>query len=554
MKDSTSILPVIALFIFITLYWYWIFELVDHLLDKSRLSKFLRLPVGIFNVLFVFVLSGLIGGTMIPYLLVIILLIVEFHIFYRDTFLRNLFCTAACVIHILALRLITNGMISISCGLSLKEISNNPTLYAYSVLATFIFLNIAIGFAIKAAPLDQVRKVNEHRDQQLFLLIWMVINISYLLFNSYISEESMVPIEIIKNQIASPCVILIGTYIMLLFAMKTGKLLSYKEKNAALELTVSKEQEYRSLITKDAILTYEFNLNQNLITKGFEDLKDEMGNMVLGYSDTLAFMARKYIHPEDIEDFSKYVSPSNIKKELNQGKSEITTEYRQILSSGEYIWCRAVTNLARDAESTDIHGFTYIKNIDTKKRRQLELQYKAERDSLTGLYNKGITDKLINEHLLFNHTHSTGALFMIDVDNFKDINDHLGHAFGDSVLYELGQRLLSVFRNDDIVGRIGGDEYIAYMKHGITEKIVREKGGDVCNAFRKVYKDAQGQEHRFSGSIGVAISPKDGITFEELYKHADIALYAAKKLGKNNCQVYDGGSFNGYQANRNESL
>ncbi|MEG1872780.1 MAG: sensor domain-containing diguanylate cyclase, partial [Ruthenibacterium sp.] len=311
-----------------------------------------------------------------------------------------------------------------------------------------------------------------------------------------------------------------------------------------------KEQEYRNSITRDALLTYEFNLNQDRVISGFEGEKAELGDRVYCYSDMLGFMAHKFVHPDDMESFAKYASPSNIAKKFEQGKSEIAAEYRRLTADGAYIWCRAVTNLAKDAESGDIRGFTYVKNIDADKRRQIELQYKAERDSLTGLYNKGITGKLITEHLLFSHSHTASALFMIDVDNFKDINDHLGHAYGDAVLCQLGEKLLHIFRSDDIVGRIGGDEYIAYLKSGATDTLVREKAEEICTAFRTGYQDVQGQAYVLSSSVGVAVSPKDGTTFEELYNHADTALYAAKKIGKNNFQIYGGGCFSGYQAGR----
>ncbi|MEG2939543.1 MAG: diguanylate cyclase, partial [Oscillospiraceae bacterium] len=333
------------------------------------------------------------------------------------------------------------------------------------------------------------------------MIAWLAINIMYLLFNSAVMEDSAV-----QNQIIAPCVILAGAYIMLFFAIKTGKLLDYREKNEELELTISKEQEYRSSITRDAVLNYEFNLSSDVITSGFENARDELGDMIYRYSDMLSFSAHKFVHPDDVDDFAKYVSPSNIKKEFERGTRELTLSYRRRTSSGEYIWCRAITTLVRDAESGDIHGFTYVKNIDTEKRRQMELQYKAERDSLTGLYNKGVTGKLIAEHLVLNHSRISSALFMIDVDNFKDVNDHFGHAYGDTVLCELGEKLRAIFRADDIIGRIGGDEYIVYMKSAASDKAVREKGDEICEAFRTSYVDAQDEGFTLSSSVGVAIS------------------------------------------------
>ncbi|MEG0094408.1 MAG: diguanylate cyclase, partial [Erysipelotrichaceae bacterium] len=165
------------------------------------------------------------------------------------------------------------------------------------------------------------------------------------------------------------------------------------------------------------------------------------------YSDMLADRAHRYIHPDDVEAFAEHVAPSYIRKEVARGKSTISVDYRRILPNGNYVWCRAITNLIKDNKTGNIHGFTYVKNVDEEKRSQMELLYKAQRDPLTGLYNKAVTSKLINEHLLFTQSHANSALFMIDVDNFKDINDHLGHVYGDKVLCDLSRKLSYIFPN-----------------------------------------------------------------------------------------------------------
>ncbi|MEG2939542.1 MAG: hypothetical protein RR829_04875, partial [Oscillospiraceae bacterium] len=127
-----------------------------------RLTRLQRVPIGLFNALFVYVLSTLIGGTVIPYVLVIILLLVDFRLFYSDTILKNMFCTAACVVHVLAFRAITTGIFSMISGISISALSNSPVLYTYSVIATFVFLTVAVVLVIKFLPLDRVRVVNNH--------------------------------------------------------------------------------------------------------------------------------------------------------------------------------------------------------------------------------------------------------------------------------------------------------------------------------------------------------------------------------------------------------
>ncbi|MEG2187972.1 MAG: diguanylate cyclase [Clostridia bacterium] len=543
-------IPSAALFVMITAYWYGVFELINHLLKKPKLTRPYRLLVSVFNTVFIFAAYALVKNSSIPYLLVILVLLIEFQIFYKDTFLRNLFCVTACVIHVLVIRAIVTGAFSLISGLSIYEITNNSVCFVYSALITFTLVNTAIALVVKLLPLDQVRIVNEHIDQQFFMVGWMSISIAYLLLNSAAAEIDTFHLGMVVNQIAAPCMIMLGTYIMLFFAFRMGELLGYKEKNAELTLTVSKEQEYRTSIAKDAILTYEFNATQGLLISGFEAIKPQLGEITDRYDDMLSDLSQKLIHPDDRARFASFASRAVLTEAFEQGKSEITLEYRQLLSTGKYIWCQAVTNLARDTENGDIRGFVIVKDIDKSKCRQIKLQYEAERDSLTGLYNKGLTTQLITEHLSNNHTKAASALFMIDMDKFKNINDHFGHAYGDAVLCEHSQKLLRIFSAGSIVGRIGGDEYIAYIKEGATDALVREKGNEICKAFHTIYHDASGQEFTLSSSVGVAVCPKDGTTFEELYEHADTALYLAKKHGKNNCQSYCGGDFCGYQSER----
>lgn len=548
--DYKLVFAVLALIMCMALYWFWIFELVDYLLNKPKLSKLLRIPVGFFNAVFIISTSILLGGTTTPYILVMIILLIEFYLFYKDSYLKILFCALACILHVLAIRAITIGFISLSQTISIYGIIHDPLLYVYSLVATFIFINIAILLVIKILPLKEVRIVNNHKEQQLFMVFWMILNTGYLLFNSAVAENPVTAIGMVENQIVAPCVMLVGTYIMLNFAIKTGKMLGYKEKNEQLELEVSMEHEYRSSITKDALSTLEFNVSKNSILDAYRIEHLKKGNKNNSYSEVLCYIIKTFIHPDDRETFTQYASPTNIIREFEKGNSELTLEYRRINKSNEYIWCRVVMNLVRDNETHDIIGFAYTKDINQIKCEQLEMQFKAQRDPLTGLYNKAVTNKLISEHLIFNHCNAHSALFMIDIDNFKHINDHFGHAFGDKVLCDLANKLEHIFRPDDIIGRIGGDEYIAYLKSGACDTLIREKGDEICELFKNIYIDKDGNEFELSNSVGIAVSPKDGVTFVELYTHADAALYVAKRLGKNNCQIYDGATFGSYETKR----
>ncbi|MEG2295746.1 MAG: sensor domain-containing diguanylate cyclase [Oscillospiraceae bacterium] len=539
----------IAMFL---LYNYLIFSLADSILENPRLKKSYRIPVGSFNVVLALLFTLFENGTAaFSYLVIIIMLSLELYIFYKDSFKRRLFVTLACVMHIMAIRALCIGMFALLTGVSIYEVVNNPFYLVASMAMAFTLLNIGISLIIKYIPFRKIKIINQHEEQLSFILLWLVVFNVYFLINAGVYSENQFTSSLIINQIVASTVIVIVFYITLFFTMKISELLGYKEKNEELEQAIQNEQQYRDSMTKDAIMIYEFNLSQDKIFSGFEEYKAILGDVIYQYRQMLNIMAQKKVHPEDMGFFMAYAEPANIIDQFNQNKSETIIEYRRILQTGEYIWVRAITNLVKDATTGDIKGFTYIKDIDKEKKIQLELTYKSERDSLTGLYNKGTTSKLISEYLKINlDNQEISALFIIDVDNFKSINDHLGHTFGDAVLYELAEKLTKIFRANDIVGRIGGDEFISFMNEIESIDVIEKKAEEICKVFKNTYKNKTGTEYTVSSSIGVAIFPKNGTTFEELYQRSDIALYHSKNNGKNTYTVYNGESFKGYESNR----
>ncbi len=167
----------------------------------------------------------------------------------------------------------------------------------------------------------------------------------------------------------------------------------------------------------------------------------------------------------------------------------------------------------------------------------MKLQTKAQTDFLTGLLNREAAFENISYFLdaegLQCHT-----LLIIDLDNFKSINDNFGHFEGDKVLKTLAAKIKSVFRSIDIVGRLGGDEFIVLMKYTMTTSIIRKKVLELKSALEYI---ASGGEISvtITGSIGIAIYDGDRKTFDTLYKEADEALYRAKLGGKNKYCFYE---------------
>ncbi len=179
-----------------------------------------------------------------------------------------------------------------------------------------------------------------------------------------------------------------------------------------------------------------------------------------------------------------------------------------------------------------INAFSKMRNTESTK----ELMEKADTDLLTGLNNKLATERKIKE-FMETSPNEQSMLFVLDIDNFKKINDTMGHAFGDEVLRSLGQQITAMFRVTDIVGRTGGDEFIIFIKSLKEETIIKKEAEKVARFFHD-FKTGEYVKYSATASIGVAIFPRDGKDFETMYKAADQALYMAKKRGKNQLAFY----------------
>jgi diguanylate cyclase (GGDEF)-like protein/PAS domain S-box-containing protein len=180
----------------------------------------------------------------------------------------------------------------------------------------------------------------------------------------------------------------------------------------------------------------------------------------------------------------------------------------------------------------------------------LKLKAKAQTDALTNLLNREAAIEQITQFLEaegHNHCHT---LLIIDLDNFKSINDNFGHFEGDMVLKILSAKIKSVFRNIDIVGRLGGDEFIVLMKYTATKTIVSRKALELKTALEYIASGGV-LSITVTGSIGISTYDGNGKSFEALYKEADEALYKAKLGGKNRYCCYKESEADAYEGSAN---
>ncbi|MDD2647229.1 MAG: EAL domain-containing protein [Eubacteriales bacterium] len=154
----------------------------------------------------------------------------------------------------------------------------------------------------------------------------------------------------------------------------------------------------------------------------------------------------------------------------------------------------------------------------------------VETDAMTGFLNHNATIKHIKAFI--ERESGVHSLFMIDADNFKAVNDSMGHQQGDAVIVSISDAIRSVFRQEDIIGRVGGDEFLVLMKNAGDEHATRRKARELNSALQFKVSGA-GKEIDLSASIGISMTSGDGKNFDRLYREADTALYRAKDRGKN---------------------
>jgi len=168
---------------------------------------------------------------------------------------------------------------------------------------------------------------------------------------------------------------------------------------------------------------------------------------------------------------------------------------------------------------------------DTEQQMTRALQEQAQRDSLTQIYNAQTARELAEQYLTENQETARCALLIIDLDDFKQVNDTHGHMFGDTVLVQAARTIQKLFRSKDIIGRIGGDEFMVLMKDVSDRDIVNTRCSQLNQSLHDVLR-SQLTKEPLSCSIGVAFAPDQGTTYFELFGCADRALYRAKDLGK----------------------
>jgi diguanylate cyclase (GGDEF)-like protein/PAS domain S-box-containing protein len=242
-------------------------------------------------------------------------------------------------------------------------------------------------------------------------------------------------------------------------------------------------------------------------------------------------------HPDDLARDEKGY------REVMAGHSDhYRTEKRYIHADGHVVPVDLSATVVRDGDGEPLHVLTQVQDITERKRFEGQLQYLADHDSLTGLFNRRrFEEELTRELASADRYESQLAVLAIDLDDFKYINDSLGHSIGDELIARVGEAVRARLRRTDVLARLGGDEFAVILPR-VDERGAIEVADALLEAVGEVDLVGLGGRGggRVSASIGIAMfHAASNVTAEELLVEADIAMYDAKEAGRARSVLYD---------------
>ena len=292
----------------------------------------------------------------------------------------------------------------------------------------------------------------------------------------------------------------------------------------------------------DRLLYFKWDFRQDLIefVEPFGRVPYDLERVMPCASTAMCLTGR--VHPDDLGQLGILMNGVFQQKHIRRRYRRYSTKIRLRKKRDEaYIWV-SLRLLIYFEDGQPVQAFGNLKNINEQQLIQMELLHTAEHDALTGFLNKAASQKHVEEYLAtvsLSAHETTAALLIVDADGFKAINDSFGHLFGDAVLNDMALAIKNNFRHSDILGRIGGDEFLVLFKEVTAREVLFERIEELLHTLDRTYKNND-EELPFSVSIGVAFYPEHGHNYAELFKHADRALYEAKSKGKNCYFVYHG--------------
>lgn len=301
-------------------------------------------------------------------------------------------------------------------------------------------------------------------------------------------------------------------------------------KNMERNLSISEER-YRLAFegANDGLWDMNLSTMEFYTSKQFKEILDINEDETVNYLDCLNLV----YYPNDLISFKQ-----SLYEHINKKTSFFSYEFRIKTKPGKFKWILIRGKAVYDSLGSPVRVAGSITDV-TKKRNDDEVIKKmAYYDQLTGLPNRSLMEKIVETQILkCKNKNESFALFFVDIDNFKSVNDTLGHDIGDALLKEISTLIKNKISILNDCSRFGGDEFIFIHKDTFYMEDVVNNAEKLLSLFKQPINIKE-KEISVSASIGIALYPKDGCNFNELLKNADIAMYYAKESGKKTYKFY----------------
>lgn len=297
--------------------------------------------------------------------------------------------------------------------------------------------------------------------------------------------------------------------------------IDYEERIKELEtqFRLMKER-YQILAETTSALLFEYKPDEDTMIFNYNFPDNKNRKVIENYHEYMK--VSPLVHPDHLISFLNALDRAS----LMPIRGEI--EYLSKVTSDEFQWHRTYYSSIADNQGKVISVLGRIHNVHQYTTERQEMIHKVETDFLTGLYNKGAATEKITRWLKDNPTREA-QMIMLDLDNFKEINDNYGHAFGDEILKDVAKLITECFPDNNILSRFGGDEFIVFM----VDEPIRRAECQVDELMQKLVSEITGMEHSLMCSVGITSRASRYDEFEDLFNRADNAMYMAKKAGKN---------------------
>jgi len=301
------------------------------------------------------------------------------------------------------------------------------------------------------------------------------------------------------------------------------------------EAVYEKWRQSLALLPTEQIAILEVNLSSDLYRNMEGGLIERyFDSRTMKFDERMKDFVQRRVYPEDVDKFMTVVNRERLIYGFYDGIKAITIAFRATGDDMELRWLSLTMQLAEYPDSTDIKLYMIFQDIDKQKRGELLLRERSEIDPLTKVLNRAAFIERV-ESAIAEKPESRHAFIIIDIDHFKKVNDLFGHVVGDKALFEIVQDLKSALRQDDLLGRLGGDEFVIFLRNmPPCDTVVEKRAEQICTLMRHRIEG----KIEISGSLGIALYPRDGSVFSDLYDCADAALYQTKGHGRGGFSFY----------------